>query len=102
MPVQDPGTLLSPTALLLIGLGVLVLGVIVALVLVARRRPQKVSSLEERLEEYSAREEPVTLEEIELSASFAERIIYPAFDAVGRVCGPVYACTVAGTDQTPA
>lgn len=83
MPVQDPGPL-SPTALLLIGLGVLVLGIVVALVLVARRRPQQVSSLEERLEEYSARDEPVTLEEIELSESFSERIIYPAFDTVGR------------------
>lgn len=83
MPVQDPG-LLSPTTLLLIGLGVVVLGIVVALVLVARRRPQQISSLEERLEEYSAREEPVTLEEIELSESFAERIVYPAFDTVGR------------------
>lgn len=86
MPVQDPG-LLSPTALLLIGFGVLILGVIVALVLVARRRPQEESSLEERLEEYSAREEPITLEELELSESFAERIIYPTFDAVGRFLG---------------
>ena len=86
MPVQDPG-FLSPTALLLIGFGVLILGVIVALVLVARRRPQQMSSLEERLEEYSAREEPITLEELELSVSFAERIIYPAFDAVGRFLG---------------
>jgi tight adherence protein C len=87
VPVQDPGTLLSPTALLLIVLGVLAVGVVVALVLVARRRPQRVSSLEERLEEYSAREEPVTLEEIELSASFTERVVYPAFDAVGRFVG---------------
>ena len=84
MPVQDPGTPLSPTALLLVGLGVLFVGMIVALVLVARRRPQQMSSLEERLEEYSARDEPITLEEIELSAPFAERIIYPALDAVGR------------------
>lgn len=86
MPVQDPGPL-SPMTLLLIGLGVLVLGIVVALVFFVRRRPQQVSSLEERLQEYSAREEPVTLEEIELSESFAQRIIYPAFDAVGRFLG---------------
>jgi tight adherence protein C len=66
---------------------VLILGVIVALVIVARRRPQQVSTLEERLEEYSARDEPVTLEEIELAASFTERVIYPALDAVGRFVG---------------
>ena len=86
MPDISPG-LLSPTGLLLIGFGLLIVGVIVALVLVARRRPQSVSTLEERLEEYSAREEPVTLEEIELSESFTERIVYPAFDAVGRFLG---------------
>jgi tight adherence protein C len=86
VPAQDPG-LLSPTVLLMIGFGVLILGVIVALVLVARRRPQQLSTLEERLEEYSAREEPVTLEELELSVSFAERIVYPALDAVGRFVG---------------
>ena len=87
MPAESPGTPLSPTALLLIGLGVLFVGVIVALVLVARRRPQRVSTLEERLAEYSARDEPVTLEQLELSASFTERIVYPAFDAVGRFLG---------------
>ena len=87
MPVESPGTALSPTTLLLIGLGVLFVGVIVALVLVARRRPKRVSTLEERLAEYSAREELVTLEELELSASFTERIIYPALDGIGRFLG---------------
>jgi len=86
VPAQDPG-FLSPTALLLIGFGVLILGVIVALVVVARRRPQGLSTLEERLEEYSARDEPVTLEELELSVSFTERIIYPALDSLGRFVG---------------
>jgi tight adherence protein C len=79
--------LLSPTALLLIGFAVLILGVVVALVVVARRRPQQLSTLEERLEEYSARQEPVTLEELELSVSFSERVIYPALDALGRFVG---------------
>jgi len=79
--------LLSPTVLLLIGFGVLILGVIVALVVVARRRPQGLSTLEERLEEYSARDEPVTLEELELSVSFTERIVYPALDSLGRFVG---------------
>lgn len=81
------GTSLSTSTVLLIVLGLLALGVIAALVLIARRRPKTESTLQERLEEYSGREEPVTLEELELSASFSERIVYPAFDAVGRFLG---------------
>jgi tight adherence protein C len=68
--------------LILVALGVLLVGTIIALVVIARRRPQQVSSVEDRLTEYTARDEPLTLEEIELSASFSERIIYPVIDAL--------------------
>jgi tight adherence protein C len=72
---MSPGTILA----LVVGL-VLVVGILVALVVIGRRRPRDVSPLEARLAEYSDRSTPVTLEEIELSASFTERIIYPAID----------------------
>jgi tight adherence protein C len=71
------------TILLLGLLGVLFLVTLVALVLIARRRRQgSGATIEDRLTEYTALEEPVTLQEIELSASFAERIIYPAIDSL--------------------
>jgi tight adherence protein C len=71
------------TTLLLGLLGVLFLVTLVALVLIGRRRRQGGgATIEERLTEYTALDEPVTLEEIELSASFAERIIYPAIDSL--------------------
>ena len=72
---------MSPTTLaLLVGGGILFLVIVIALIVIARRRPKDNSSLEARLAEYSERDTPVTLEEIELSASFVERIVYPAMD----------------------
>jgi tight adherence protein C len=72
------------TTISLLGLlGVLFVVTIVALAFIARRRRLGGgSTIEERLTEYTALEEPVTLEEIELSASFSERIIYPAIDSL--------------------
>jgi tight adherence protein C len=70
--------------LILFALGLLLVGTIIALIIVARRRPQQVSSVEDRLAEYTARDERFTLEEIELSASFSERIVYPVIDALSR------------------
>lgn len=70
--------------LILFALGALLVGTIIALVIIARRRPQQVSSVEDRLAEYTARDEPFTLEEIELSASFSERIVYPVIDSLSR------------------
>jgi tight adherence protein C len=76
---------MSPLMVLLILLlGLLFTGGIVALVMIARRRPQGMASLEARLAQYSERDTPVTLEELELSQSFAERIVYPAMDAFSR------------------
>ncbi len=87
MPTAGTGTGggFSTLDAILVGGGVLlIVGLIVWLVIIIIRRPKGVSSLEERLAEYSERDTPVTLEEIELSASFAERIIYPAIDALSN------------------
>ncbi len=76
---------MPPLTLVLIGfLAILFLVILVALVLVARRRRRQggASTIEDRLTEYTALDEPVSLQEIELSASFSERIIYPLIDSV--------------------
>jgi tight adherence protein C len=63
-------------------LAILVIGVVFALFVIARRRPKGEEGLEERLALFSDRDTPVTLEEIELSASFSERVVYPTLDAI--------------------
>jgi len=73
---------LAPTTVVLALLGVLAIAVVLVLVVIARRRPKGDAGLEARLALYSDRDTPVTLEEIELSGSFAERVVYPALDAV--------------------
>lgn len=79
MPVEQP-TGMSPVTVLVIVIGAALLVSAVILVIIARRRPERASTLEARLAEYGERDTPITLEEIELSESFAERIIYPAVD----------------------
>ena len=71
--------------LLLLGGVLLVVFIVIALVIVIRRRPTQESSLESRLAEYSERDGPITLEELEMSASFSERIVYPAIDALSKL-----------------
>jgi tight adherence protein C len=84
MPAEQPTGMPSTTALILVGaLGVLLV-IVIALIIIARRRPKGTSTLEARLAEYSDRETPITLEEIELSASFTERVIYPAIDGLSK------------------
>ncbi len=63
--------------LLIIG-AVIVVG-IVALVIIGRRAPRLTdeSTLQARLEEFSQKGEVVSLEKIELSQPFTERVIYP-------------------------
>lgn len=83
MPTLPTGEM-SPVAiaLLVIG-GLVVVGLFIWLAIVARRRPRDLNStVAARLAEFSERETPVSLEEIELSASFTERVIYPTVDAV--------------------
>jgi len=71
-------------------LPVIVIGVIlvviiaVVLVVVGRRQQTEGDPLQARLAEFSARETPVTLEEIELSQPFTERILLPIIKKVGE------------------
>lgn len=70
--------------LVLLGGGLLLVVVVIILVIVSRRRPQQESTIESRLADFGERDAPVTLEELEMSASFAERIVYPAMDALSK------------------
>lgn len=56
----------------------------VALILVGLRVPDEKDALHNRLAEFSTREDPVTLEEIELSQPLAERILYPTLRRLGE------------------
>lgn len=58
--------------------------IIIVIVAVALTSPRASGDVQERLEAYSAREEPVTLEELELSAPFSERVIVPLMDKVAQ------------------
>jgi tight adherence protein C len=63
---------------------VLVIAVIVALVIVGLVSPESKDPLQTRLAEFSARERPATLEEIELSQPFSERILLPVARKLGE------------------
>jgi len=65
-------------------LGIIVL-LAVALVIVGLRSRQEETPFEERLNEYIARGEEVTLEEIELSQPITERIIVPVIEKIGEI-----------------
>jgi tight adherence protein C len=69
--------------IIVVVLAVLVLAVI--LVVVGMRAPEPTDPIQERLAEFSVREEPMTLEEIELSLAFYQRIILPFFNRVGQI-----------------
>ncbi len=70
--------------IVLIVAGLVVVGVIIALVVVGLRSPQAADPLQTRLAEFSAREKPVTLEEIELSQPFSERVLLPIARRLGE------------------
>jgi tight adherence protein C len=63
---------------------VLVIAVVVALVIVGLVSPESKDPLQTRLAEFSARERPATLEEIELSQPFSERILLPIARKMGE------------------
>jgi len=67
--------------------GLLILAVIVAviLVIVGMRAPEARDPIQARLAEFSVREEPMSLEEIELSQGFYDRIVLPFFNTVGKI-----------------
>jgi tight adherence protein C len=74
------------SSLAIIGI-VLAIALVVAviLVLVGMRAPEPTDPIQARLAEFSVREEPMSLEEIELSQAFYERIILPFFNRIGRL-----------------
>jgi tight adherence protein C len=57
----------------------------VILVIVGMNTPEARDLIQTRLEEFSVGDEPVTLEEIELSQAFTDRMIYPFFNRIGEV-----------------
>ena len=59
--------------------------VAVILVVVGIRAPEAKDPIQERLAEFGVRDEPMTLEEIELSQHFYERIALPFFNRVGKL-----------------
>ncbi len=69
---------------LAIFLGVAVFGAIV-LVVVGLNAPEARDPIQERLAELSVSEEPMTLEEIEMSQAFYDRVILPFFNRVGQL-----------------
>lgn len=68
---------------IIIGLIVAVV-VAIVLVIVGVRSPESADPLQTRLAEYSTRERPLTLEEIELSQPLSERIILPILRGLGQ------------------
>jgi tight adherence protein C len=71
--------------LAVIGVVVIILVLAVILVIAGIRAPRMADPISERLAEYSTREEPMTLEEIELSMRFYERVILPIFNKIGEL-----------------
>jgi tight adherence protein C len=65
----------------------LVVAVIIAviLVVVGMRAPEARDPIQSRLAEFSVREEPISLEEIELSQGFYDRIVLPFFNSIGKI-----------------
>jgi tight adherence protein C len=76
---------MSPIVIILI-LALVIGGVAAGLVLVARRMPKDDEDpLQARLAEFTERGEQVSLEEIEMSQPFTERVIYPLMRKFGEL-----------------
>ena len=69
---------------IIIGLVVVLIGAAV-LVFVGLRSPEAKDPLQSRLAEFGSRERPVTLEEIEMSQPFSERVMLPLIRQVGQM-----------------
>lgn len=74
---------MPPLTLIAILLGVAVL-IAVILVIVGIRMPEAEDPIAERLAELKVSDTPMTLEEIELSQRFYERVVLPFFNNIGR------------------
>jgi tight adherence protein C len=69
----------------IIGAVIFVIILAIVLVFVGINAPQASDPIHERLAEYSTREESMTLEEIEMSQGFHERILLPIFNKIGDI-----------------
>jgi tight adherence protein C len=69
----------------IIGAVIFVIILAIVLVIVGINAPQASDPIHERLAEYSTREESMTLEEIEMSQGFHERILLPIFNKIGDI-----------------
>lgn len=68
-------------------LGVLALGVIALALVIGLGAPREEELLQARLAEFAARDVPVTLEEIELSIPFTQRVIVPILRQIAEFIG---------------
>jgi tight adherence protein C len=68
---------------ILIGVG-LVVAFAIVLIVVGMNAPDPQETLQQRLAEYGAREQAVTLEEIELSLPFSQRIVLPFLNGIAQ------------------
>jgi tight adherence protein C len=73
---------MSPLLWIVAGVVVLLLALI--LVIVGLRSPSEGDQLQSRLAEYSARDRPLTLEELELSQPFSQRVLLPTLRRMGQ------------------
>ncbi len=64
--------------------GIFVVVVAIILVIVGLRSPQDQDPLQTRLAEFSTRERPLTLEEIELAQPFSQRVLLPNLRRLGQ------------------
>jgi tight adherence protein C len=69
---------------LLIIAGIIVVVVALVLVVVGLRTPEDTDPLQTRLAEFSTRERPLTLEEIELAQPFTQRVLLPNLRRLGQ------------------
>lgn len=70
------------TALMLLIIMIVIFFAIAASVMLLRRSEE--DPLQSRIDEYAAREEPVSIEEIELSLPFSDRVIVPVLRNIGN------------------
>ncbi len=71
---------MSPVIIVLVGL----LAVVIFLAYIGLTASRSQTTIQDRLLEYSARDEPVTLEELELSLPFTQRVLVPMVQAVAE------------------
>ena len=69
---------------LLLIAGIVIVVVAMVLVIVGLRFPEATDPLQTRLAEFSTRERPLTLEEIELSQPFVQRVLLPNLRRLGQ------------------